>query len=109
MKTGRLLQAQGWRVALAEDGEAALRLLDGEPPDLLITDVDMPGLDGFALTRRVRAHPRLARLPVIMITSSDDRHRDEARAAGVNLLLGKPYSEETLLAQVRSLLPVPVH
>lgn len=104
VKTGRLLQKQGWQVLLAEDGSAALQCLDSHAPDLLITDVEMPGLDGFELTRRLRAHPRFARLPVIMITSSDERHRAEADAAGVNLLLGKPYAEETLLAQVQALL-----
>jgi CheY-like chemotaxis protein len=104
VKTGRLLEKQGWQVLLAEDGAAALQLLDSHPPDLLITDVEMPGLDGFALTRQVRAHARGARLPVIMITSSDERHRAEADAAGVDLLLGKPYAEETLLAQAQRLL-----
>jgi len=103
-KTGRLLEKQGWQVLLAEDGIAALQALETHAPDLLITDVEMPGLDGFELTRRVRAHARLARLPVIMITSSDERHRAEAHAAGVNLLLGKPYAEETLLAQVQVML-----
>ena len=104
VKTGRLLEKQGWRVLLAEDGAAALAALDSHAPDLLITDVEMPGLDGFALTRRVRAHARFARLPVIMITSSDERHRAEADAAGVDLLMGKPYAEEALLAQVQVML-----
>lgn len=104
VKTGRLLERQGWRVLLAEDGLAALRQLDGEGADLLITDVEMPGIDGFELTRRVRAHPRWGRLPVIMITSSDDRHRDEAAAAGVDLLLGKPYEEDALLERAQLLL-----
>lgn len=104
VKTGRLLEKEGWRVLLAEDGQAALQLLDVEGADLLITDVEMPGLDGFALTRRVRAHARWGRLPVIMITSSDDKHRAEATAAGVNLLMGKPYEEAALLAQARQLL-----
>ena len=104
VKTGRLLEKLGWRVLLADDGQAALRCLDDESPDLLITDVEMPGLDGFALTRHLRGHPRWARLPVIMITSSDDKHRAEAIAAGVNVLLGKPYSEAALVAQAQSLL-----
>jgi CheY-like chemotaxis protein len=104
VKTGRLLEKQGWRVLFADDGLAALRQLDAEGADLLITDVEMPGLDGFELTRRVRAHARWGRLPVIMITSSDDKHRAEAGAAGVNLLMGKPYEEEALLAQARQLL-----
>jgi len=104
VKTGRLLEKQGWQVLLAEDGEAALQALQAHAPDLLITDVEMPGLDGFELTRRLRSQARFARLPVIMITSSDTRHRAEANAAGVNLLLGKPYAEETLLQQVKAML-----
>ncbi len=104
VKTGRLLEKQGWQVLLAEDGAAALALLDSQTPDLLITDVEMPGVDGFTLTRQVRGHARCARLPVIMITSSDERHRAEAQAAGVDLLLGKPYAEELLLAQAQRLL-----
>jgi CheY-like chemotaxis protein len=106
VKTGRLLEKQGWQVLLADDGAAALRLLDSHVPDLLITDVEMPGVDGFALTREVRGHARCARLPVIMITSSDERHRAEAQAAGVDLLLGKPYAEEMLLTQAQRLLGV---
>ena len=81
-----------------------MQLLAAEAPDLLITDVEMPGVDGFELTRRVRQHPRWGRLPVIMITSSDDKHRADAQAAGVNLLMGKPYAEEDLLAQAQRLL-----
>jgi CheY-like chemotaxis protein len=106
VKTGRLFEKLGWRVLLADDGQAALRCLADESPDLLITDVEMPGLDGFALTRHLRAQARWARLPVIMITSSDDQHRAAAMAAGVNVLLGKPYAEEALLAQARALLGI---
>ena len=108
VKTSRLLEKLGWRVLLADDGQAALRCLVDDAPDLLITDVEMPGLDGFALTRQLRADPRWARLPVIMITSSDDKHRAEAIAAGVNVLLGKPYAEAELLAQAQGLLGVAV-
>ncbi len=104
VKTGRLLEKQGWRVLLAEDGETALKLLSSDAPDLLITDVEMPGIDGFELTRQVRRHPRWGRLPVIMITSSDEKHRADAHEAGVNLLMGKPYAEADLLAQAQRLL-----
>lgn len=107
VKLSRLLERQGWQVRLAEDGAAALQLLDREAPDLLITDVEMPVVDGFALTRQVRGHARCARLPVIMITSSDDRHRADAQAAGVDLLLGKPYEEDALLAQAQRLMGTP--
>jgi CheY-like chemotaxis protein len=58
----------------------------------------MPGLDGFALTRHVRAHPRAGRIPIIMITSADDRLKEAAAEAGVTLVLGKPYPEDELIA-----------
>jgi CheY-like chemotaxis protein len=99
VKISRLLTGQGYRVALAESGEQALELLAAERPHLLITDVEMPGIDGFELTRQVRAAAATAELPVLMITSSDDK-QDEARAAGVTQLLGKPYSEEALIAAI---------
>lgn len=103
VKTGRLLQQLGWQVLLAEDGLAALSQLEQAVIDLVITDVEMPGLDGFELTRRVRADARWQALPVIMITASDDKHQATARAAGVDLVLGKPYADETLLAQAQRL------
>lgn len=104
VKLQRLLLAQGWQVSEAADGDEALRLLASQMPDLLITDVAMPGLDGFALTRAVRADAGTARLPVVMITAADDEHRDEAARAGVTVLLGKPYGEEALLAHMRRLM-----
>jgi CheY-like chemotaxis protein len=103
VKASRLLAAHQYRVALAEDGEAALRLIEAEMPQLLITDVEMPGVDGFELTRRVRGNARTAQLPIIMITSADDRLRDAAAEAGVSVLLGKPYVEDELLAQIARL------
>ena len=103
VKTGRLLQHQGWQVLLAEDGLAAWRQFESTAIDLLITDVEMPGLDGFELTRRLRADPRWQALPVIMISGSDDKHQAAAHAAGVDLLLGKPYAEAVLLAQAQRL------
>ena len=67
---------------------------------MLITDVEMPGIDGFELTRHIRGNPHTAMLPVIMITAADDRHREHADAAGVSVLLGKPYSEDALIAKL---------
>lgn len=99
VKISRLLASQGYRVALADSGEQALAQMAAERPHLLITDVEMPGIDGFELTRRVRAAADTAALPVVMITSSDDK-QDEAAAAGVTQLLGKPYPEEALIAAI---------
>ena len=99
VKTSRLLAQHGYRVVLAEDGAQAAQLIEQEVPLVLITDVEMPGIDGFELTRQVRATAAWADLPVLMITSSDDK-REQAEAAGVTQLLGKPYSEEALLAAI---------
>lgn len=101
VKTSRLLAQHGYRVALAVDGADAERQLREERPHVLITDVDMPELDGFELTRRLRAEAATARLPVIMITAADDKHREEADSAGVDVLLGKPYPEEALIEHIR--------
>lgn len=106
IKTGRLLTQHHYQVDYAVDGLDALRQLQDHAPDLLITDVEMPGLDGFELTRHIRADVRTARLPVIMITAADERHRDQAQAAGVSVLLGKPYADEELLTQLRLALGV---
>ena len=104
VKTSRLLEKHHYRVLLADDGLTALDTLAREWPDLVITDVEMPGLDGFGLTQQLRSRPGGQRMPVIMITSSNERHRDAAHQAGVSVLLGKPYPEEQLLAEVEKAL-----
>ena len=104
VKTSRLLEKHHYKVMLADDGLTALQALAEHWPDLVITDVEMPGLDGFGLTQQLRSQPRGQAMPVIMITSSNERHRDEATRAGVSVLLGKPYPEAQLLAEVEKAL-----
>ena len=99
--TQRLLVREGYRVALAKDGLDALEQLAAERPVVLLSDIEMPRMDGFDLVRNVRADPRLADLPVVMITSRIvQKHRDYAAELGVDHYLGKPYSEEELLSLV---------
>ncbi|MDM0049125.1 Hpt domain-containing protein [Variovorax sp. J22R115] len=101
--TQRLLQREGYRVALAADGLQALERLQQERPAVVLSDIEMPRMDGFDLARNIRADESLADLPIIMITSRiAEKHHDHARALGVNHYLGKPYSEEELLRLVRS-------
>jgi CheY-like chemotaxis protein len=69
----------------------------------VITDVEMPGVDGFELTRRLRADPRTVNVPIIMITAADDRLRSAAAEAGVTVVLGKPYDDDTLVAHIETL------
>ena len=99
--TQRLLQREGYRVSLAADGLQALERLQQERPTVVLSDIEMPRMDGFDLVRNIRNDPRLADLPVIMITSRiAEKHREHARELGVDHYLGKPYSEDELLALV---------
>jgi chemosensory pili system protein ChpA (sensor histidine kinase/response regulator) len=99
--TQRLLVREGYRVVTAKDGLDALERLAEERPAVLLSDIEMPRMDGFDLVRNVRADARLAGLPVIMITSRiAQKHRDYAAELGVDHYLGKPYSEEELLGLV---------
>jgi chemosensory pili system protein ChpA (sensor histidine kinase/response regulator) len=99
--TQRLLVREGYRVVTAKDGLDALERLAEERPAVLLSDIEMPRMDGFDLVRNVRADPRLRGLPVVMITSRiAQKHRDYAVELGVDHYLGKPYSEEELLSLV---------
>jgi chemosensory pili system protein ChpA (sensor histidine kinase/response regulator) len=99
--TQRLLQREGYRVALAADGLQALERLQQERPTVVLSDIEMPRMDGFDLVRNIRGDTRLAGLPVIMITSRiAEKHREHARELGVDHYLGKPYSEDELLGLV---------
>jgi chemosensory pili system protein ChpA (sensor histidine kinase/response regulator) len=110
--TQRLLAREGFRVVLAKDGLEAIERLGQERPAVVLTDIEMPRMDGFDLVRNVRTDLRLRSLPVIMITSRiAQKHRDYAAELGVDHYLGKPYSEDELLALVRRYAqanPVPV-
>jgi chemosensory pili system protein ChpA (sensor histidine kinase/response regulator) len=100
--TQRLLQREGYRVALAADGLQALERLAEEMPGVVLSDIEMPRMDGFDLVRNMKADPRWAKLPVITITSRiAEKHREHAMSLGVDHYLGKPYSEEELLSLIR--------
>ena len=108
--TQRLLKREGFRVALAADGLQALERLQEEKPMLVLSDIEMPRMDGFDLARNIRADAKLRDLPIIMITSRiAEKHREHARALGVDHYLGKPYSEDELVGLVRQYSGAPVH
>jgi len=99
--TQRLLEREGYRVTVAKDGLDGLDKLAIEVPAVLLTDIEMPRMDGFDLVRNLRADARLAHLPVVMITSRiAQKHRDYAAELGVDHYLGKPYAEDELLGLV---------
>jgi len=103
--TQRLLTRSGYQAVLARDGVDALRQLQEITPDAMLVDIEMPHMDGFDLTRNVRADERIGATPIIMITSrTADKHRRYAAEIGVNVYLGKPYNEEELLQHLRNLI-----
>ena len=97
----RLLQREGYRVVTAADGLQALEKLQDELPCVVLSDIEMPRMDGFDLLRNIRSQVHLQQLPVIMITSRiAQKHRDHAMELGANHYLGKPYSDEELMGLV---------
>ena len=98
------LTAEYFSVQSAQSGRAALELADADPPDIILLDVMMPEMDGFEVCRRLKANPRTAPVPVVMVTAlSDTEDRVKGLEAGADDFLTKPVNDLTLFARVRSL------
>jgi DNA-binding response OmpR family regulator len=106
----RLLEAvlvpRGYEVLTANDGVAALELVESQDPDLILLDVMMPGLDGYGVCTELRANDATAVLPVIMVTSSIGQEKTKAIEAGADDFIPKPFNHDELLTRVRSLLRI---
>jgi two-component system, cell cycle response regulator DivK len=100
-----LLAANDYLMTEAENGEEALAAVQKERPDLILMDIQLPVMDGYEATRRLKADPASSAIPIIAVTSyalSGDE--EKARAAGCNDFVPKPYSPRQLLAKIRQYL-----
>ena len=101
-----LLTNAGFEIVQAEDGQEAVTAAARERPDLILMDLQLPLLDGYEATRRIKADPALRAIPIIVVTSyalSGDETK--ARAAGCDAYVTKPYSPRALLAKIREYVP----
>ncbi|MBD2292954.1 hybrid sensor histidine kinase/response regulator [Anabaena sphaerica FACHB-251] len=99
-----LLESEGYEIDLVSDGATALQKIAQSPPDLILLDVMMPGMDGYEVTRRIRSNPDLSYIPILLITAFHESSVVEGLDAGADDFIRKPFDTDELLARVRSLL-----
>jgi chemosensory pili system protein ChpA (sensor histidine kinase/response regulator) len=103
--TSKHLQKRGMDVLVAKDGLDAVEQLRDHLPDVMLVDIEMPRMDGYELTTRVRSDETLRHIPIIMITSrAGAKHRQKAFELGVDMYMSKPYQEEELFKNIDTLL-----
>ena len=101
-----LLMSAGYELIEAATGEEGVALADTHRPDLILMDIQLPGLDGYEATRQIKENPALSHIPIIAVTSyalSGDE--DKALAAGCAAYVSKPFSPRAVLAKIRECLP----
>ncbi len=100
-----LLLASGYDLLEAADGAAGIAMAASERPDLILMDIQLPVLDGYEATRRIKADPALTAIPIIAVTSyALAGDEEKTRAAGCDGYIAKPFSPRQLLAKVREFL-----
>jgi two-component system phosphate regulon response regulator PhoB len=99
------LEKNGFEVIAARDGESGLNAAASSPPDAIILDIMMPGLDGLTVCRRLRAEPRTARIPILLLTAkAGEADRVVGLELGADDYVVKPFSPRELVARIRALL-----
>ena len=102
---GLFLRSKGYEVAYAENGIDGLEKLGRENPNMIISDLNMPYMDGIEFVKSVRSDPARAELPILMVTTEGDpEERERALSAGVNGYLVKPVTAEVVIQHIRHIL-----
>jgi len=99
-----ILEEEGYEIDVAEEGESAIEQVNAAPPQLILLDVMMPGMDGFEVTERIRQQEELPFIPILLITAYDQPSVAKGLDSGADDFIRKPVELEELLARVRSLL-----
>ncbi len=99
-----ILEVEGYEVELVADGANALKQVAQAPPDLILLDVMMPGMDGYEVTRRIRNNPDLPYIPILLLTAFHEASVVEGLDVGADDFIRKPFDQDELMARVRSLL-----
>ena len=100
-----MLAPTDYEIIEAEDGEQALAAVAKQRPDLILMDIQLPIMDGYEATRRIKADPALKMIPIIAVTSyALSGEEQKARAAGCDDYVPKPYSPRQLMAKIRQYL-----
>lgn len=100
-----VLRGEGFEVSTARSGKDALVSVAQNTPDLIVSDVRMPGIDGFQLARKLRSAPNFALVPIIFLTAKDEiEDRVEGFQAGVDVYLTKPFEPNELVAVIKNIL-----
>ena len=101
-----LLASAGYELIEAVNGEEALTAVVKQPPDLILMDIQIPIIDGYEATRRIKADPKTRSIPILAVTSHAlEGGEEKARLAGCDDFVAKPYSPRQLLAKIRQYLP----
>jgi len=98
------LSTEGFSVVVASDGREGIYLASAEQPDLIITDISMPELDGIEMVKQLRTHSELTAVPILVLTAMGKEEIDEAIRAGANRAMNKPILLDALVDDVRELL-----
>lgn len=100
----KLLELESFVVVTAEDGVAGLTMVEAERPDLVITDINMPNMNGIEMIRRLRGDSKVAHIPIMAITAYGSSVASEALEVGANYATTKPIEFEVLITNIRELL-----
>ncbi len=103
--SSKILERNNFQVVLATDGENAIEKLQEFTPDIILSDIEMPKMDGFELVKHIRTIEKFNNIPITMITSrTAEKHQNMAFELGANAFLGKPYNEQELIDTINKLI-----